>query len=350
LCFIIYYYFTKTKLEKNVNINPTTNTNNAIQEAVHRGLQLKDLFPYGVILLAFASLLVTLYYLWKLIKNIKSAQTLYIYLIDFLIICGVIGIIYLFIQNKNSGYVETIKEYALMFPVMIVKFAEYLRRDITNTKSTVWIILGIISLLVILRLLLPNLYHYISSHDRTELLGEPIYLDKRMVLGNYENMNPNDKKKGQKKFSYAYSVSFWFYVNPQPSNTRASYNKYTDILNYGNKPVVQFHSKNNSLRVQCMENNNSITTIYETNSLQYQKWNNMVINYDSGNMDVFINGDLVGSKQNIAPFMTFENVVSGEKNGIEGGICNVQYYNHILSLSAISNTYHLLKNNDIPYV
>lgn len=336
LSFIIYYYFTKTKVDKNINTGENI-----------RGLQINDLSPYGIILLSFLSIFVTLYYIWKLLSNVTSFQTLYVYLIDFLIICGVFGVIYLFIQNKNSGYADAIKEYALAAPFMIINFAKYLKSDFITAGSTVWILLGIIITLIILRFLLPIIIHNISTHDGTELLGSPIYLNKEKILGKYENMPSEDKKKN---FSYKYSISFWFYINPQPTNTNPSYNKYTNILNYGNKPSVQFNSKKNKLRVQCIKNDNSISTIYETDSLQYQKWNNMVINYDSGNMDVFINGDLVGSKQNIAPFMKFENVVSGEKRGIEGGICNVHYYSHILSLSTISNTYHLLKNNEIPYI
>jgi hypothetical protein len=292
------------------------------------------------------SLFVTFYYTWKLVSNIKTFHTLYIYLIDFIIISGLIGIVYLYIQNINTGYIGTLKTNALLAPSMLIEFAKYVKKEFYDAGSTVWILLGIIISLAIIRILLPNLIHYISSHDGIELLRKPIYLNKEVVLGNYENIHLNEKKK----FSYIYSVSFWFYINPQPPNTSPAYNKYTNILNYGNKPRVQFHSQKNKLRVQCVEKDDSISTIYETDSLQYQKWNNMVINYDAGNMDVFINGDLVGSRQNIAPYMTFENIVSGEKSGIEGGICNVHYYKHILSLSAISNTYHLLRNNEIPYI
>ena len=65
-------------------------------------------------------------------------------------------------------------------------------------------------------------------------------------------------------------------------------------------------------------------------------------------MDVFLNSELVGSKPNIAPFMSYENIVVGEKNGIEGGIANVVYYNKILGSEQIKLTYKTLKNKPTP--
>ena len=90
--------------------------------------------------------------------------------------------------------------------------------------------------------------------------------------------------------------------------------------------------------------------IFETKNILYQKWNNIVINYDGGDMDVFLNGELVGSKPGIAPYMRYENVSVGEINGIQGGMCNVKYYNHILSKKDIKLTYKMLRDKNIPNV
>ena len=46
----------------------------------------------------------------------------------------------------------------------------------------------------------------------------------------------------------------------------------------------------------------------------------IVINYDGGYMDVFLNGVLVASKPNIAPYIQYDDVVVGENKGLEGGI------------------------------
>jgi hypothetical protein len=89
-------------------------------------------------------------------------------------------------------------------------------------------------------------------------------------------------------------------------------------------------------------------TLYETSDIKHQKWNNIVVNYDGGIMDVFINGALVSSTPEIAPYMTYENVIVGQTNGIQGGICNVMYYKHILSSGKINMAYKLLRNKHVP--
>ena len=65
-------------------------------------------------------------------------------------------------------------------------------------------------------------------------------------------------------------------------------------------------------------------------------------------MDVFLNGELVASRPNIAPYMTYENITSGSNNGIEGGICNVMYYDHIMSKGAITLAYRMLRDKKLP--
>ena len=44
-------------------------------------------------------------------------------------------------------------------------------------------------------------------------------------------------------------------------------------------------------------------------------------------MDIFIDNNLVVSKTGIAPYMTLDNITAGSKNGINGGIKNVLYFN-----------------------
>ena len=103
------------------------------------------------------------------------------------------------------------------------------------------------------------------------------------------------------RFSYKYAISGWFYINPQPPNTSTAYSVYTNILNYGEKVKIEYNGKLSSLRVMAAVANtandaekNMMTEVYQTNEVIYQKWNNIVINYADGYMDVFLNGVLVG--------------------------------------------------------
>ena len=153
-------------------------------------------------------------------------------------------------------------------------------------------------------------------------------------------------------------MSGWFNINPQPPNTSIAYSKYTNILNYGNKINIEYNGKLNSLRVtgsvaskkQNYANNNESVEIYKTTDIMYQKWNNIVINYDEGHIDVFLNGALVGTIMGAVPYMSFDSIVAGSDNGIMGGICNVNYYTEILTEKSIKTTYKALRIKDEPYI
>ena len=166
------------------------------------------------------------------------------------------------------------------------------------------------------------------------------------TLGNFENLHAGSSDDS--KFNYHYSLSSWIYINPQPPNTSSAYTKFTSLLNYGDKPQIQFNGLKNELRIMATTGKNDLVEIYKKTDIAYQKWNNFVINYDGGNMDVFLNGELVASRPNIAPYMTYENITSGSNNGIEGGICNVMYYEHILSKGAITLAYRMLRDKKLP--
>lgn len=167
-----------------------------------------------------------------------------------------------------------------------------------------------------------------------------------------------------RRFRYTYAISGWFYLNPQPPNTRSAYNRYTNILNYGRRINVEYNGNLGSLRVMANiaqpddvtthkdddDKNNMSVEVYETTDVLYQKWNNIVVNYDNGYLDVFLNGILVGSKSGVAPYMAFDNIVVGSDNGLQGGICNVIYYENVLKKREISLKYKSLREKAMPYI
>jgi len=171
-------------------------------------------------------------------------------------------------------------------------------------------------------------------------------------------IHPQYTDTDQKRFRYKYALSGWFYINPQPPNTRSAYSKYTNIIKYGDKVKVEFNGKLSSLRISgaiaSTKNDanvkNENVVIYETTNIIYQKWNNIVVNYDDGFIDVFLNGDLVGSISGVAPYMTFDNVIVGEQKGIQGAICNVIYYDKPLLKSDINLNYKTLREKKVPYI
>jgi len=160
-------------------------------------------------------------------------------------------------------------------------------------------------------------------------------------------------------FRYKYAISGWFYLNPQPPNTNPAYNKYTNIIKYGNKVRLEYNGKKNSLRVMAevassnknnTQKNKSIVVYESKHDTIYQKWNNIVINYKEGYIDVFLNGVLVGSYSGVAPYMRLDEITTGSDNGIYGGICNVTYYNDVLNEKNIVMSYKTLRIKEMPYV
>ena len=296
----------------------------------------------GGTLSAILGLLVIVSVIAWLFKNVDSASTLAVYAMDALIVIGALGLIYVMVKPLMSAGNNDKKS---IFGI-IGRLINSVKNQYNITTKSVWILLGIEILLIVLRIFIPMIVTSIVTHDGTQLLKDPVYLNNQHTLGNFENLHAGSVDDS--KFNYHYSLSAWFYINPQPPNTSPAYTKYTSILNYGDKPQIEFNGLENVLRIRSLTGKKELVEIYKTSDIQYQTWNNVVINYDGGNMDVFINGKLVASRPNIAPYMTYENITSGSDNGIQGGICNVMYYDHTLSKGAISLAYSILKNKDVP--
>jgi len=280
-----------------------------------------------------------------LFKHLSILTTLLHHGILVLIILFIVGILYILckpvlnnLNTKQVSWVSFIINLIVFVPCLLEQLMLYIKNQYNLTTKPVWMLLMGEIILISAWIIVPLLFHMITTHDGKQLLNEPIYLNNEHTLGNFENLH-NDNIKENGNFKYHYSLSAWIYINPQPPNTGSAYTKYTSILNYGNKPNIQYNGKLNSLRVLAQigkgTNVGDLVEIFETKTIMYQKWNNIVINYDGGNMDVFLNGELVGSKPNVAPYMTYENITSGSKDGIQGGIKNVTYYNSIMKSSTI---------------
>jgi hypothetical protein len=208
------------------------------------------------------------------------------------------------------------------------------------------ILLVMIIVLYILYFYLPTIYTNYSSQGGKMLIQEPIYLNNTKVLINHSSLVKIEK-------SYSYGLSCWVFIDGGSSVNSAN-DKLCSILNYGNKPNLKYKGKNNTFVITYDDNKDDVDNkynldefgniiIYETTELLLQKWNNIIFNYNSGIIDIFINGELKQSYEGKIPYMTNDNIVSGENDGIHGGICNVVYYNNALTMDKISNIYNSVK-------
>ena len=141
-----------------------------------------------------------------------------------------------------------------------------------------------------------------------------------------------------KDIYYHYGISFWIYFDTSVLNNVDNMLDSENIgliFNYSNNPIIKYDYKTNELIVtieECLFNkeNNKYNckevVIYRTSDIIFQKWNLFVVNYDYGILDIFINNNLVLTK-NLSPFIKNNQLIIGDKNYplINSGICNIIY-------------------------
>ena len=59
---------------------------------------------------------------------------------------------------------------------------------------------------------------------------------------------------------------------------------------------------------------------------------------------------MLATKSEIVPYVSTDSIGCGSAGGIEGGICNIRYYDRILSKSQIYNEYENFKNKNPPII
>ena len=95
------------------------------------------------------------------------------------------------------------------------------------------------------------------------------------------------------------------------------------------------------------QNPNAVISVYEIKDVKLQKWNNLVINYVNGALDIFLDGKLVATIPNSIPLNPTDNLTTGDE-GLNGGICNIIFYDRRLTKKKIEFNYELLKNKNPP--
>lgn len=157
-------------------------------------------------------------------------------------------------------------------------------------------------------------------------------------------------------YNYHYAISFWLYLDTAILKDHYE-NKIGFIMSYADTPKMYYDYETKELFIT----NNNCTydddynklncnpeIIYKTSDLLFQKWNNFVINYNYGTLDIFINNNLVITKSNVSPYIDNNNFIQfGDTNEpmINCAICKVEYYDKPLKLNQIKDNY---KNKNNP--
>ena len=299
-----------------------------------------------VIIIIFASW--TLHYA----HNLSNKSTFISAILNISIVIFIIAILFKFF-NVGAPIPEVKKQ-----PIQIYKYLIKIKDNIQNIvygikpfilKNPPVTVLVIFSVIVVSTILFNMASNRINPKSK-KLLNEPVTTENATLLASYDTLNNTSLTSSSIDFNYNYGISFWFYINALAPNTKASYSKFASLLSYGDKPNILYNTKKNTLIVTIQQSQDSKNAtlndvlsydntgnliVYTNNDLLLQKWNNIVINYTDGTLDIFLNGVLVKSVYVNIPYMTLDNLVIGEQDGINVKIGNVEYFNDALTTSDI---------------
>lgn len=308
-----------------------------------------------------------IYWIAYNIESLSGKSSIVSFILNLMLVAIILGLIYKTINvklpsdnNKKNAFFALIMNILFYIPCLFSGTFDWFGEKISgefqaeNTGSFMMLLFAIG--LFICYLKIPSLFNYVNTQGGEQLVNKPVYTDTVYNLGNYRDLNGSDT------FDYQYAISCWIFIDSAPPNTNVNYTKFTSLLNFGNKPNVLYNASKNTLMITMQQKDLKNVTknklidfddegnriIYIDKNFLLQKWNNVIINYNGGTMDIFINGELVKSSIEVIPYYTYDNLTIGETNGIKGGICNVVYFRHALTSSNIYYLYNTAKNKNPP--
>jgi hypothetical protein len=332
----------------------------------------KQVGPYTALIskivsyfLGFAVVLGLITYALSKVLKMPSTTVQIISIINFLLMMGLIALI-LSIFNFNLSSPSLIMSsdtglgFIFSFIVKLIVYIPCLIIDCSNVileqfnlakkEYTVFVILLIEIALIASKFLVPKLFDVVVNHDGVVLTDKVYPLEaKRNVTVSPSLMNMSQNTN--------YGFSSWIYIHPSPPNTNEAYIENTTLINLGNVPNIQFNAQKNSLifsvDVADINGGSKTVVIPSSNSekdiiINYSKWNHVFVNFMDGNIDIFVNGDLVMSSPSVIPYKNPNMLIIGSSPGIYGETCSLVYYKNPLLAQNIKLMYETMKNFNPP--
>lgn len=311
-------------------------------------------------------------YILGLIAGASSASGIVKAMVNICIVLIVAYLLYRLITYtdfyKESPLVQLILESIFYIPCLFVASTDKIvqavssgkgtkKTELFNTKPSDYILLAVAVTLNAVYFIYPYVAAHFAKQGGLLLVNMPVFTDSEYNLGSYVDLN------GADSFDYTFAISFCLYIDAASPSVRGNSASYSSLLNYGNKPNVLYNVLENSLMVTMANPYSSSeeaaerkmvldeygnVIIYTMNDLLLQKWNNFIINYNGGTLDIFYNGELVKSFPQIVPYMNYDSLTIGENNGVKGGICNVNYFKNPVNMSQIYHLYNYVKDKTPP--
>lgn len=274
----------------------------------------------------------------------------------------------------NNNYLTLLTSIISYLPCLLFYYT--VEVPIKEYKNTPYVAVFVILFEICIALFLVGVWYlyYFASNSYyfkggKQILNEPIGLENNTQITDFysiykvfpSSISPNSNIK------YNFSVSFWFFLDSNNSDI----NKDFLIFNYNYNPFVYYNPSSNTFGIKVVDgekcneckkkltppstdeeiyacNFNNSTDIYTDKGLPLQKWNHCVLVYSSGLFDIFLNNELVKSRNINIPILEQTEITTGSNNGINGGICNMIFYTYSIQSDLINNLYHSVKDKNPP--
>jgi hypothetical protein len=330
------------------------------------------------------------------------------YILNALIVIGMLTIVYYSLDVKklfkDNLYAKLIVNIIFYIPCLISDFADLVMSEYYKMKYFTLIIVVLEILFIIAYwFIYPDIVSKIYTGEGKLLVNDPISLSSSKTVDYYRNLSGStmldykdnqvkeQKEEGSNSYgafdagvaynavsgkrlldasgnpikdasgnyflptrvnTYSYSMSFWLYINPMPSYG----DKFLSLLNYGNNPNIMYNPSKNDFSVFMKSPDPdcnaevTIIPIYTNMDIPLQKWFNVVLNYDSGRLDVFLNAELVKTSFDVISCIKYDALTIGENSGANAKICNLTYFQKPVDIVSIRTMYNVTKINDLPNV
>lgn len=322
------------------------------------------LFGYGFAILITIIFMVHYY---GTVKNLSPTYVFYLSLLTQILVFAIIivgmSIFYNVFSNKlmkMPGAIGTAVNILFFLPCLLNDFILYVKGQFTNTPSVTYVLLVIEALLITLYVYIPSILKRDLTDDN-QLLSDPIFLKDEQIIAYGEDLPKNifDYTYEVASPNLNYSISMWVYLNVQQLSEIPkrifSYSddklrvEYISIFDNSDSLSIESLDKNDKLKITFLKDNsgNEIVTYVNTPK---QKWNYIVVNYEDNYATLFMNGEMLVTKNYAAVFPTYndnDQITVGD-NDLDGAICNVSYYDKVLTKSEIVTYYNLLINQNPP--
>jgi len=251
--------------------------------------------------------------------------------------------------------------------------------------------------------IVPYISKKVVTQGGKQYINEAVPLNSIYNVASYQDLNGIAEPD---TYNYNYALSFWFYIDSFPPSTNSSYLKNMQILSFGNNPSIYYDATLNKLSISVKQSSEPIYSyikeqtglstkdieqwkevkitlddnkkahnieedinkikheiqdeteaenedenkriLYKNENVLLQKWNNIVLNYTGGTLDIFYNGVLVKSSIEVVPYLSYDMLTIGSDNGVSGSIANLVYFKNAVDAVTINTIYNTLKNKNPP--